>query len=81
MKDADGVFDEDAPSAQTVMQEWELQRRDDLQQQNERNKSMLESIFDIRPEAKITVKGIEGLLDEYVDEGASAQDLVRSVRN
>lgn len=81
MKDVNGVFDGDAPKAQTAMQEWEQQRRDDLRQQNERNKSMLESIFDIRPETKIAIKGIEGLLDEYVDEGASAQDLVGSIRN
>ena len=81
MRDVNGVFDEDVPKAQTVIQERKQQRRDDLRQQNERNKSMLESIFDIRPEAKVAIKGIEGLLDEYVDEGASAQDLVRSIRN
>lgn len=80
MKNINDVFDEGAPKSQLVVQEWEQECLDDLQRQNEHNKSMLESIFEIRPEDKIT-KGIEGLLDEYVDERASAQDLVRSIRN
>ena len=62
-----------------TMQQLNQHHLDNLQQ-NENNRMMLESIFDIDPNVEVDARKLDGLISDCVDEEENSRDVVRRIR-